>query len=292
LRPYPIPRFAVPATDRPSYGGAVAATAARLGVPLMGWQEMVATVALEHEGGQLAYRDVVVSTPRQSGKSTLTLALVVSRMLAAPGQTVVYASTTRLAARTKLFDKWWPRLRRSPLRETFTLTRATGAESLRSVNGSVMYLLSADEGAGHGEVVDLAVLDECWRLDASAEQAVRPAMATRRNGQLWCLSTAGTARSVFWRSKVDAGRTVAELGLAEGTAYFEWSAADGADVTDPEGWPGFMPALGETVDAHTVAADLAGMDEPEWRRAYANQWPDAAGGWHAIPRDVWAAARI
>jgi hypothetical protein len=33
--------------------------------------------------------------------------------------------------------------------------------------------LSADEGAGHGEVVDLAVLDECWRLDASAEQAVR-----------------------------------------------------------------------------------------------------------------------
>jgi phage terminase large subunit-like protein len=258
----------------------------------MGWQQHVAGVALEHEGGQLAYRDVAVATPRQSGKSTLTLALIVSRMLAAPGQTVVYASTTRLAARTKLFDKWWPRLRRSPLREMFTLTRATGAEALRAANGSTCYLLSADEGAGHGEVVDLAVLDECWRLDTSAEQAVRPAMATRRNGQLWTLSTAGTERSVFWRSKVDAGRTVAELGLTEGMAYFEWSAADGADVSDPAGWPEFMPALGVTIDAHTVAADLAGMDEQEWRRAYANQWPDAAGGWHAIPKDVWMAARL
>src|SRR5207247_974721 len=104
----------------------------------------------------------------------------------------------------------------------FTLTRATGAESLRSVNGSVMYLLSADEGASHGETLDLAVLDECWRLDASAEQACRPAMSTRVNGQFWCLSTAGTARSVFWRSKVDAGRTVAELGLTEGMCFFEW----------------------------------------------------------------------
>src|SRR6266566_3187651 len=103
LRPYPPPRFGVPQTDRPSYGGSLVAAAAALGVPLMGWQEHVAGVALEHDGGQLAYRDVAVATPRQSGKSTLTLALVTSRMLAAPGQTVVYASTTRLAARTKLF---------------------------------------------------------------------------------------------------------------------------------------------------------------------------------------------
>jgi phage terminase large subunit-like protein len=225
LRPYPIPRFAVPATERPSYGGSLVAAAAALGIPLMGWQEYVGEVALEHDGGQLAYRDVVVSTPRQSGKSTLVLAAIVARMLAAPGQTVLYGAQTRLAARTKLFDRWWPRLRRSPLRDMFTLTRATGAESLRAVNGSVMYLLSADEGASHGETLDLAVLDECWRLDASAEQACRPAMATRANAQLWMLSTAGTDKSVFWRSKVDAGRTVAKLGLTEGVAYFEWSAA-------------------------------------------------------------------
>jgi hypothetical protein len=54
------------------------------------------------------------------------------------------------------------------------------------------------------------VLDECWALDAAAEQAVRPTMATRGNGQLWMLSTARHERSTFWRSKVDAGRIAAE----------------------------------------------------------------------------------
>ena len=195
----PIPRFASPATERPSAGPGVAAVAEQLGLPLMPWQRMVADIALEHDGGQFAYRDVSVSTPRQSGKSTLILAVIVARMLAAPSQTVVYGAQTRLAARTKLFDRWWPRLRRSALGGMFTLSRATGAEALRAANGSTCHPLSTDEGASHGETLDLAVLDECWRLDAAAEQAIKPAMATRPNGQAWCLSTAGTEKSSFCR---------------------------------------------------------------------------------------------
>ncbi len=77
-----------------------------------------------------------------------------------------------------------------------------------------------------------------------AEQSIKPAMATRANAQLWCLSTAGHERSLFWRSKVDQGRLAAEMGLTEGLAYFEWSAADDCDVTDPQEWWGFHPALG------------------------------------------------
>jgi hypothetical protein len=35
------------------------------------------------------------------------------------------------------------------------------------------------------------------------------------------------------------------------------------------------------------------MSLPEWRRAYANQWPDESDqGWAVIPRDVWMAARL
>jgi hypothetical protein len=208
-------------------------------------------------------------------------------------QTVVYGVQTRLAARRKLFDTWWPKLRRSQLGELFSLDRATGAEALRCANGSIMSLLSTDEGAAHGETLDLAILDECWSLEASAEQAVRPAMATRAAGQLWMLSTAGTARSTFWRSKVDQGRAVAQVGVAEGLCYAEWSAADDLEVTDPQTWPTFMPALGITIDTDTVAADLAAMPLPEWRRAYANQWPDESlEGWKVIPRDSWEASRL
>jgi phage terminase large subunit-like protein len=269
--------------------------AAALGFELMPWQRLVAGVALEHDGtGRPAYRDVTVTTPRQSGKSSMTLAVVIYRMLSAAEQTVCYGAQSRLAARVRLFDVWWPRLRRSPLGELFTLSRATGAETLRCRNGSRLTLLSTEEAAGHGDVVDLGVLDECWALDAAAEQSVRPAMATRAAGQLWCLSTAGTARSVWWRSRVDAGRTQAQLGLTEGLAYFEWSAGDNVDVTDPQRWGEYMPALNITIRPETVAADLAAMPLAEWRRGYANQWAADAddAGWAVIPRDVWEASRL
>lgn len=289
---FPSPRFAVQAVDRPTHGPAVVATAAQLGIELMGWQQHVVNVGLEHVDGALAYRDVAVATPRQSGKSILVLAVILHRMLSAR-QTVTYAAQTRLAARTRLFENWYPKIRRSPLRDLFSLSRATGAETLRCTNGSTMTLLSAEESAGHGDTLDLAILDECWALDASAEQSVRPAMVTRKNAQIWLLSTAGTEKSAFWRSKVNAGRTVAQAGLTDGLAYQEWSAPDEADPTDRATWRACMPALGHTVDEATIAADMASMDLAEFRRAYLNQWPEVAlEGWRVIPRDLWQAARL
>ena len=286
------PRFGTARTGRASHGPALAATARQLAVEFMPWQAGLAVVALEHEA-RLAYRDVVVTVPRQSGKTTLMLALIVHRMLAAAGQVVAYGAQTRLAARGKLFDVLWPDLQRSPLADLFRVVRATGQESLRCSNGSRLVLLSAEESAGHGETLDLAVLDECWAMTAATEQAVRPAMATRPNAQIWMLSTAGTDKSVWWRSKIEGGRTAVQTGTDRGMAYFEWSASEDTDVFDPANWPSFMPALGHTIDEDTVAADLAVMSPREWRRAYANQWPDeSAEGWKVIPEDVWSASAL
>jgi phage terminase large subunit-like protein len=288
----PPPTYASPATDRPTYGPALAAVAESLGFELMPWQRHVADVALERDdGGRLAYREAIVSVPRQSGKSTLLLCLILWRMLSAPSQKCIYAAQTRLAARTRLFDTWWPKVRRSPVRDMFTLGRATGAETLRAANGSGMTLLSSEESGGHGETLDLAILDEAWALTAAAEQAVRPASATRRNAQLWCVSTAGTERSVFWRNKVDAGRAAAEAGLTDGTAYFEWSMPpDVADIGDPKLWRSYHPALNRTIEERVLAADLTSMDPHEFRRAYGNVWSsDALTGWRVIRKDDWDA---
>ena len=65
-------------------------------------------------------------------------------------------------------------------------------------------------------------------------------------------------------------------------------------VTDPATWPGFMPALGITIEEKTIAADLRTMPLPQWRRAYGNQWADEtdAAGWTVISRDAWMAARL
>jgi phage terminase large subunit-like protein len=278
---------------RATDGAEVANVAAALGQPLMPWQRQVADAALEHVDGRRVYRDVIVSVPRQSGKTTLILALLLHRMLAAPEQRVTYTAQSRLAARAKLFDTWWPRIRRSPVGGMFELTRATGAESLRCSNGSIMAVLSGEEASGHGETVDMAVLDEAWALSAAAEQAVRPAMITRENAQLVICSTAGTDRSTFWRSKVDAGRLAPDSAAGAGLAYFEWSAPVDADIGDPATWRECMPALGITVSEDTIAADLRVMHPGEFRRAYLNQWPDETdSGWAVIPRDVWMAGQL
>jgi phage terminase large subunit-like protein len=237
----PPPACAPPRTDRASYGPAVADVAGLLGVRLMGWQQLVLDCALEHEDGRPAYREVDLSVPRQCGKSTLVLVVALWRMLAQPGAWLSYTTASRLSGRRKMLHVWWPMIARSPLADRFQPRRGMGSEALECVNGSMLLLLSSDEASGHGDTLDGAFLDEAWSLGEDAEAAVRPTMSTRPAAQLWVMSTAGTAKSAYWRSKVDAGRAAA--GVTDGTCCFiEWSAAGLEDPTDPATWPGFHPA--------------------------------------------------
>lgn len=290
---FPPPSSATERTGRLSHGAAVAATARQLGHDLLGWQRHVCDVALEHVDGQLSYRTVTTSTPRQQGKSSLLLALLTWRMLSADGQRLVYMAQNRLSARSKLLDSWWPRLSKSALGSRFKVTRGMGGESLRSSNGSILTILSDSESSGHGDVLDLVLLDECWSLDARAEQSTRPATMTRRNAHTWMASTAGSEKSVWWRSQIERGRAAAADGVTAGAAHLEWSADPAADPASPETWAACMPALGATVQLETVAADFAAMSASEFRRGFLNLWPDQLGdGWQAFPQDAWEAAQL
>jgi phage terminase large subunit-like protein len=272
----------------------VAATARQLGIPLLPWQRLVLSTALERSGRRPSHRDVLVSVPRQSGKSSLALALIIWRLLSEPDQLVLYSAQSRVAARRKLLHTWWPRLARSPLADRFKLFRGFGNEALSADNGSRLELLSATESAGHGETTDLVIVDEAWtHTDATVEQSVRPTMATRAGAQLWAMSTAGTDRSVWWRGKLEAGRAAAAMGVDDWLATFEWAANPEDDPTDEQTWWRSMPALGRLIDPATVASDLASMGPAEFKRAYLNIWPDESlEGWKVIGRDVWEASRL
>jgi len=75
------PRWATRRTERPSLGPRAARWAAVLGQPVMDWQRDVLDVALEldPDTGLPAYRQVGVTVPRRSGKTTLLLALTIDR---------------------------------------------------------------------------------------------------------------------------------------------------------------------------------------------------------------------
>jgi phage terminase large subunit-like protein len=205
----------------------------------------------------------------------------------------VYGAQSRLEARQKMLLDWWPAIRGSSLSKLFAVSRATGQESLYALGGtgSRCRVISADETAAHGQTVNLGVLDEAWSLNETAEQAVRPAMVTRSNAQLWVCSTAGPAKSLWWRDKVQTGRESVEAGRTEGLAYFEWSADPGADLTDPTVLRSFHPAVDLTIDIATLQSDIAAMSPTEAARAYGNLQPDESDlGWDVFSAEDWARA--
>ena len=257
----------------------------------MPWQQLVADVAGERlPSGLPAYREIRVTVPRQSGKTTLLLAGMVERALAYPEpQRIVYTAQDRNAAREK-WDEHVEQLDRTPLRRLYRIRRSNGSEGIRWRNGSVHGITAAGETSGHGKTLDLPIVDEAFaQTDERLMQAFRPAMMTRPAAQLWIVSTAGTESSTFLRERVDDGRARVEAGSREGVAYFEWSAPDDAPVDDPATWRATMPALGRTVSEDVIRADLEAMGETEFARAYLNRW--SPGGTPALPLAAWQACR-
>jgi phage terminase large subunit-like protein len=264
-----------------------------LGFTLMPWQWDVNSVTTElTPEGRFAYRQVVLEVMRQQGKTVDLLAMMVDRAVRRPGTQIAYTAQTRLDARHRLIDVWWPRIAGSKLRKLVDvkLRKAAGSEALMFANGSVLGLVSGTQTSGHGDVLNLGVLDEAWaQEDDHIEQAMRPSMMTQ-DAQLWIVSAAGTERSTYFRGKVEDGRGRAEMGLTDTGCYIGYSADDDADPADPATWWGCMPALGSTVTEETVRADFDLMDLAEFRRAYLCQWPEVAKpGWQVIGEQTWEA---
>lgn len=255
----------------------------------MPWQRQVADTALEidPDTGRLAYREVTVTVPRQAGKTTLLLSVMVWRALVFRSQRIVYTAQTAKDAREKWEDEQVPALEGSEFHSLFTTRKTNGSEAIRWRNGSLHYLMPTTEKAGHGKTLDLAVIDEAFaQVDNRLEQSCKPAMITRPEPQFWVISTAGNADSVYLRSKVDRGREMASGDRRSGVAYFEWSAPDELDAGAPETWRVCHPAIGHTITEDALAAESAAMEPAEFERAFLNRW--VAGVTAApIPVSVW-----
>lgn len=245
---------------------------------------------IDPDTGLPAYREIVITVPRQSGKTTLFLAWQINRCLAPRWrhpQRSAFTAQSGKDARDKWLDELYPLIDGSPLKQFVRqMTRGMGNEYVSWKTGSLIRLLSTSSSSGHSKTLHQAVLDEIWHdADDRREQGLRPAMITMQDAQLLVCSTAGTATSVVYNRKVAIGRKAVEADKDHGIAYFEYSAPDGWNPADEESYLGFMPALcpnppchcGEddggwrhTVTFDAVRAEREAMDPPEFARAYGN----------------------
>lgn len=260
----------------------------------MPWQRLVADVGGELlDDGRPAYRQVVFTVSRQSGKTTLVLGWEVQRAVGwGEPQRIAYTAQTGQDARKKIREDQFPLLERhaKALGVKLPFHRTPGELGVSFVNGSRLIEVASSPDAGHGQTFDLAVEDELFAdTDDRRDQALRPAMITRQKAQVLACSTMGTEDSIPWNALVERGRRAAETGQRTGIAYFEWSAPDGADPADPATWWGCMPALGFTIAEHDIRLEWEAHQtrENEFRRAYLNQQTKADD--RVIPATLWNA---
>src|SRR5258708_2318843 len=236
-RPPCLPRWATPRSGRDSYGLRVAEISGELGTAFMPWQRDTADVAMEIDPatGLLAYRTVIITVPRQSGKTKQELAVAVHRALGVGGdQRVNYTAQSRIKARQKWEDDHVRTLERSPFRSLFRVRKTLGMEAIIWANGSQHGIESTTEKSGHGDTLDLGFIDDAFaQRDSRIEQAFKPAMMTRPQPQLWGVSTAGAEASANPRGKVGRGRPRGELGVAASGFEVGDAAPDSADPADP-----------------------------------------------------------
>lgn len=273
----------------------------------MPWQRYVADVVMEIDPatGQLAYQEMGLTVPRQSGKSTWVLAKSAHRASATKffgaRQHLVYTAQTRMKAREKWEEDFLVELQASAaFRGRVRPHMQMGNEHVRFVNGSRFGIESATEKAGHGGTLDEAYIDEAFaQTDWRLEQAFSPAMITRLNKLLAWISTAGWLDgSPYLEEKVQLGRMAVTDGRSRGLAYFEWSAPEDADPGDESAWRMCMPALGYTITAEAIRAEYQKARDAgkinEFRRAYLNQWvpKDVDEDWLVISQDAWDATAV
>ena len=253
-----------------------------MGRDMMQWQRLEADIATEYKivdgKRHYHYSKVLITVPRQSGKTTLMGPVKLHRIMTRPGITAFSTAQTGKDAGKRMKDLI-RFVTQSPLAPIFKKRESNGSEGLEvRKTGSSVTRFSPVVGAIHGETPHLVDFDEIWKysedLGDSLLGGVGPAQITiREEAQIWMISTRGTASSVFMNKWVKAGREGTEKGLA----YFEWSMPDGMDPDDPKTWWAFHPALGNTITEDALREEMygEGMTHAERMRGYMNVLTEA-----------------
>jgi hypothetical protein len=252
--------------------------------PTRYWQRYAAYRALEHDrDGWLVWRTVVISAPRQSGKSWLERDVLGWRMTSADlfggdEQAILHVAHKLTAAQ----EVWRPAARywAARPRSEAAVRWANGEQQIELADGSRWLIQAANDGAGVSFALAMALIDEGWRVARRVyEGGIEPTMADSVSPQAWLVSTAGTAESDLMLT-YRAG-AIAQVAHPADTLILEWSApTDGEreeaglaplDIDDPRVWRAAQAHWDDRREA-AISKARRDFDERTFRQQYLNQW--------------------
>ena len=268
-----------------SYGLQVARWAERhMGMTLMPWQVHALSGQLAHDdAGVLQFRESLVSTARQNGKSVALQALIgwwmTEGALIRKGPQSVMSVANKLDRAEAIFP-----LLANILCESFGGKKlaAIGRKSVEMPDGSRWEIRAATKSL-HGGSHDLIVCDELFDIDAEVvDTALRPSQIARKSPLLSMWSTAGDQNSETMIKLRQQAIADIDKGLPSLFYFAEWSMPGHLSPLDEKNYCWANPSLGITI---TVEALRAVSKKDSFMRAHLNQWITARGAW--LDLGVW-----
>nr|MBO2500941.1 hypothetical protein [Acidimicrobiia bacterium] len=255
------PRFATKPTPRArGWWRQIHDAAEQLGTPLMPWQAGAARLIGElRPDGLPRYKRVIISVPRQQGKTTISKAAI-KAVAEARGDQEIYGTAQTRQYAAKHVVNLGRQLKR--LSSDVKVLAGVGAESVTWPNGTIYRPLSPTEGGGHGDSIDWLLVDEAWTITPELLGGVVPAMIARPLSQLVAISTMGTVDSTSWNGWVAEGREAVDDPNAL-IAYVEYSAEEDEHVFDEKRWHEWMPALGRTISHEAIREAMRALEAAE-----------------------------
>lgn len=270
----------------------VVAKCAEMGVSFDAWQHGIGSIALgKRKNGKYAATvgGVVMSIPRQVGKTFLVGMIIIALCVLFPGFTALWtAHRTRTASMTFASmqamvkkKKIWPHID--------AIRTSNGEQEIRFKNGSIIMFGAREQGFGRGfDKVDAEIFDEAQILSEKALEDMVPAanQSTQAAGAL--LFFMGTPpRPTDPGEEFSNRRSKALSGKAKNIVYVEFAADPQADPDDREQWAKANPSFPHRTPVESLERMRENLtDDDSFKREALGIW-DAEDSARVIDEDSW-----
>lgn len=257
---------------RRTLGPKIGRVMSMLSGPPMPWQQDAANIIGEvDDSGRLHYSTVVITVPRQAGKTALTMATCFHRTLITPTGKIWYTAQNGMVARERSVEMM-DVIDRSALGAICKTKRGAGDTRLIiPTTGAQFRPHPPTADSLHGEQGDLNTIDEGWSYTEpqgnALMQAIIPVQNTRPNSQTIILSTEGDADSAWLHGIIDAARA----GDDPHTAIIDYGIGPEVDPGDLDAVAAAHPAIGYTIEPDVLARAYGALGPAGFARAYGNR---------------------
>lgn len=272
---------------------AVRDTCRNMGIVFDQWQDGAGRAILckDKDGIYLTTTGgVVLSIPRQVGKTFLIGWIVFALCIVFPGLTVIWTAH-RLRTADETFESMKSMASKPELKaHVLKVLSGAGDQEIKFVNTSRILFGARERGFGRGFTgVDIVVFDEAQILTERAIDDMLPAQNASPNALTFFIGTPPKPEDpseVFTAKRADA-----LSGVANDLVYIEFSADPDADLDDREQWRKANPSYPHRTNEKAMLRQRKNLSEESFRREAMGVWDDD-GKDSAIPVPKWRARAI